>query len=132
MMPLSIHPLGRTSLWARRSGWFILVAWAVFWSWFSIAAGASEIAAHGVGALASHLAFVAVIGVAVFLASRAETAGGIALLLLAAFGQWFFGPSLAKALLLTVPPLVAGTLLVACGLARHRTGGDGSSAVGIR
>jgi hypothetical protein len=95
----------------------VLVLWLAFWSFFSIASGVGE-AIHegrgGLGDLAGHLAFTAVIGLAVVMAWRRAQAGGLLLVLLACFGQWYFHPKLFTFLFssLILPPAVAGVLLI--------------------
>jgi hypothetical protein len=102
-----------TSRWVRWIALGLLVPWIAFWGWFNIASGISEVATDGVGALFGHALFVVVILAAGFVAWRWRLAGGALLILLAAFGQWFFHPSLQVTAMLTLPPAVNGLLLLA-------------------
>ena len=112
-----------TSRWVRRIALGLLVPWIGFWGWFNVASGIGEVATDGVGALFGHTLFVVVMLAAAVVAWRWRVAGGILLLLLAAFGQWFFHPNLQVTAMLTLPPGVSGLLLIASWiLARHRSG----------
>ncbi|MHC4224534.1 MAG: DUF7670 domain-containing protein [Planctomycetota bacterium] len=110
-----------TSSWMRWIARGLLILWIGFWVWFNIASGISEVGTDGIGALLAHSMVAIVILAAGVVAWRWPLAGGVLLLLLAAFGQWFFHPNLQVAAVLTLPPAVVGLLLVAAWkLARPR------------
>lgn len=106
--------------WLRRAAWLVLIPWAAFWVWFGVASGIGEMAQEGPGALVGHGIQVLVILGAVLLAWRWEVLGGTMLLILAGFGQWRFHPDIRLAVILTIPPAIAGLCLVATGCDKGR------------
>lgn len=95
----------------RRVAWALLLAWAGFWLWFSIASAIGEPWPEGTGHLVMAPLFVA----SVLIPWRSEWLGGIFLLALAAAGAWFFAPRAGVASLLLAPPAAVGLVLLAVG-----------------
>ena len=110
-------------------GWFariLTIAWASFWIWFILVSGFSELHSGVWGTLGYHLIATTIIVAAGLVVWWNELAGGILLIGLAAWSFWFFmnprwlGPQWSVPLLLSAPPLVAGTLMTLLCLLRKR------------
>jgi hypothetical protein len=96
----------------------ILLAWAGWWIFFSIASGIAEMPDLGMMALLAHLMVPAEILITLYVAWRWELVGGILLLLEVVFAWFFFDlhepKALFVALALALPAALAGVLLIAC------------------
>jgi hypothetical protein len=121
---------GRAMTWGRRVGLGLLLAWAGFWVWFDVAAAFGE--AEGPGVDPRHLLMAAVLAAAAGLAWRRPIAGCPALVALAGFGLWPFGPRPFPPLTLLAPPVVAAGLLLAATLGRRAPAGGRSSRCSTR
>jgi hypothetical protein len=99
--PLDLHtPAGRRRL-ARIGARALLVVWAGFWGWFSVASALGE----GLEGL-PHLAFLAVLVVLVALAWWRPRIGGPVLLAGALLSAWYFDRADTR-LLLSLPAALA-------------------------
>ena len=102
----------------------ILIAWAAWWIFFSVASGIAEMPDLGAMALITHLMVPVEILLTLYVAWRWELAGGILLLLEVVIAWYFFDlyepKALFVALTLALPAALAGVLFIACWLSWRR------------
>jgi len=102
----------------------IIIAWAAWWIFFSVASGIAEMPDLGMMALITHLMVPVEILLTLYVAWRWELAGGILLLLEVIFAWYFFNlhepKQLFVALTLALPATLAGVLFIACWLSWRR------------
>jgi hypothetical protein len=102
----------------------IIIAWAAWWIFFSIASGIAEMPDLGLMALITHLMVPVEILLTLYVAWRWELAGGILLLAEVLFAWYFFNlhepKQLFVALTLALPAALAGVLFISCWLSWRR------------
>jgi hypothetical protein len=96
----------------------ILILWAAWWIFFSVASGIAEMPDLGMMALLTHLMMPVEILLTLYVAWRWELAGGILLLAEVIFAWYFFNlhepRQLFVALALALPAALTGVLFIAC------------------
>ena len=128
-MAAKANPGRQRSAFARTIAWLVLIIWAVWWIYFNIASGISEIGDIGTMALVSHLLMPVAILVILLICWRWEMWGGLLLVLASLFAYFFYHigdesrnpvQGLMMVATLIVPAIAPGMLLILCGMETWR------------
>jgi len=124
-----VNPGRRRSTVARAIAWIIFVVWAVFWIFFNLASGFTEMADLGFRGLLMHLIMPVLLLLLMWISWRWELWGGVLLILAAILAAVFFNitrpdsdpiNALTLFIMLVLPALLVGMLLILCGMETMR------------